>query len=486
METEKNGEKRKRERNRAGRALLLLSLAVLCLAAFVRLDARHVRFFLYDGAEVCVPYGRPYCDPGVRAVPVGRLSGESGKELPVYVSGAVDTAVPGDYRLRYKAELLFRSYEAERLIHVTDQSAPVIRLQQREGYTCSWLDGYEEEGYTAEDDLDGDLSAQVQVEKRGEEWLYSVTDAAGNTGTALRRLPYASGRPELSLLGEASVRIPACLSYEDPGAVARDAEGRDLSRYVHRSGAVDPAVPGDYELCYWMENAKGDRVEALRHVTVEPLRNPDRVDPEGKIIYLSFDDGPGPYTDRLLDILARYNVKATFFVTCLEPDYADCIGRAFREGHSIGVHSASHSYKAIYADEEAFLEDFNAVQELIFAQTGAYAGILRFPGGSSNTVSRFNRGIMSRLAELMEEKGYRYFDWNVSSGDAGGTTDSEQVYRNIVEGCSARRVSLVLQHDVKAFSVDAVERVIQWGLLNGYAFAPLDSDSPTVHHRIVN
>ncbi len=93
---------------------------------------------------------------------------------------------------------------------------------------------------------------------------------------------------------------------------------------------------------------------------------------------------------------------------------------------------------------------------------------------------------MSRLTERMSEEGYVYFDWNVSSGDAGGTSSTEQVFQNIVDGCSARRVSVVLQHDVKEFSVAAVERVIIWGLTNGYSFAALDETTKPVHHKLAN
>ena len=216
------------------------------------------------------------------------------------------------------------------------------------------------------------------------------------------------------------------------------------------------------------------------------MRNPDTVTPNERTIYLTFDDGPGPYTARLLDVLAKYNVKATFFVTCLEPDYEDMVGRAYREGHSIGVHTASHNYYAVYASEEAFFEDFNLAQEMIYRQTGSYTRIFRFPGGSSNTVSRFNRGIMTRLSQDMSDMGYRYFDWNVSSGDAGETTRTDTVYQNIVDGCSTLQASVVLQHDIKDYSVAAVERVILWGLNNGYVFRPLDLSSPEVHHKIAN
>lgn len=472
-------------RTAAAVTVVALSALLLLLAALIGLDERHVRFYIVETEEITVPYGVPYEEPGVRAVSVGRLTGEGG-ELPVSVSGAVDTSAMGDYELTYEANTMLKSYRIRRLVHVADLTPPEIRLERREDYAPSWLDGYEEEGYSARDDVDGDLTAQVRVEKRGDTWIYTVTDAAGNEGRAVRQLPYSIGTPVLTLNGEAEMEIGASFHFDDPGFSACDARGNDLSAYVRRTGEVVPYTAGGYELRYALENALGERVEAVRHVTVLPLRNPETVDPGSKVICLTFDDGPGPYTERLLDVLGRYNVKATFFVTCRYPDYFDCIGRAYAEGHSIGVHSASHNYRAIYASEQAFFEDFEAVEELINAQTGSYASLCRFPGGSSNTVSRFNRGIMTRLTQAVEDMGFQYFDWNVSSGDAGETTSTARVVSNIVEGCSEHEVSVVLQHDIKDFSVDAVEQVIVWGLNNGYVFAPLDESSPPVHHKLAN
>ena len=123
---------------------------------------------------------------------------------------------------------------------------------------------------------------------------------------------------------------------------------------------------------------------------------------------------------------------------------------------------------------------------MIYRQTGQYTNLFRFPGGSSNTVSSFNPGIMSRLAYTMTNMGYRYFDWNVTSGDAGETTRTRTVIANVKEGCSEHRVSVVLQHDIKDFSVDAVEEIILWALNNGYTFLPLDESSPGMHHGINN
>ena len=185
-------------------------------------------------------------------------------------------------------------------------------------------------------------------------------------------------------------------------------------------------------------------------------------------------------------MLDKYNVKATFFVPAQDSKYYNQIGRAFRAGHSIGVHTTSHDYDKIYASEYAFFEDFFNMEEVIREQTGQYTRLFRFPGGSSNTVSRFNPGIMSRLTRAMNDMGYQYFDWNVSSGDAGGTTKTDQVIQNIKDGCKQHRISVVLQHDIKDYSVAAVESILIWGRDNGYSFKALQLDSPGTHHGVNN
>ncbi len=206
-----------------------------------------------------------------------------------------------------------------------------------------------------------------------------------------------------------------------------------------------------------------------------------------KVIYLTFDDGPGPHTNRLLDILDKYNVKATFFVTGAMPGYADCMTREAAAGHAMAVHTYTHDYARIYASTGAFWADQERIQTLLEQKTGSRTRLMRFPGGSSNQVSRnYSRGIMTTLARQTAERGMVYFDWNVASGDAGATTDSGQVYRNIINGVSGKTEAVVLCHDSKGYTVDAMERVIKWGLENGYAFMPLTESSPTAHHPIAN
>jgi len=209
------------------------------------------------------------------------------------------------------------------------------------------------------------------------------------------------------------------------------------------------------------------------------------IEPNGKAIYLTFDDGPSVHTEQLLDILAKYGVKASFFV--IQSSHIPTIRRAAQEGHTIAIHSYSHRYSQIYASDAAFLSDIQDMQEVIFQHTGQRTAMVRFPGGSSNTISSaYSRGIMSRMTKRLQAMGYLYFDWNVDSKDASSAHSAAEVFRNVVNGIGDKANAVVLQHDTQDFSVSAVEKIIVWGLCNGYTFLPLSHDSPACHHRVCN
>ena len=127
------------------------------------------------------------------------------------------------------------------------------------------------------------------------------------------------------------------------------------------------------------------------------------------------------------------------------------------------------------------------MSDICLEQTGVRPVIVRFPGGSSNTVSRkYKEGIMSSLTKDLSSKGYLYCDWNVASLDVDGATTADEVAANVILGVQERPVSVVLQHDTREFSVEAVEQIICWGFANGYTFLPLTEDSKMVHHKVNN
>ena len=206
-----------------------------------------------------------------------------------------------------------------------------------------------------------------------------------------------------------------------------------------------------------------------------------------RVVYLTFDDGPSPRTSEILDILKKYNVKATFFVTNQNSQYDYLIKRAYDEGHTIGLHTSSHNYHEIYGSEDAYFADLQAIQDKVYNITGYRSTIIRFPGGSSNTVSRFNPGIMTRLTQLVEERGFYYHDWNVDSEDAAGANEERQM-NNVMTYSPKHEVVNLLMHDSgnKYATVNSLEAKIKYYLDNGYSIEPLTPSSPCVHHGVNN
>lgn len=209
------------------------------------------------------------------------------------------------------------------------------------------------------------------------------------------------------------------------------------------------------------------------------------VTPNGKTVYLTFDDGPSKHTPEILNILDSYGVKATFFV--VNGKYNATMKDIVNRGHAIGLHCYEHNYSKIYSSDSAYFDDLNKISQVVENQTGVKPAIIRFPGGSSNTVSKkYNKGIMSRLSKAVTEKGYVYYDWNCANGDAAGVTDPDR----LVENCKAYPKSadriIVLMHDTKSATLKALPRIIEYYKSEGMAFAPLTPDVKPIHHSINN
>lgn len=287
--------------------------------------------------------------------------------------------------------------------------------------------------------------------------------------------------PALSLFGEECMELVARNTFSEPGFIAIDEVDGDITTNVKVEGTVDENTCGTYILSYIAEDNAGNKMQAERTVIV---KQPEVITPEGKVIYLTFDDGPGKYTDDLLEILAKYDIKATFF-TCGN-GLPELVTKIYEAGHTVGIHCRNHNYKEVYASEEAYFEDLFYMQDFIYECTGERTTLVRFPGGSSNTVSSFNPGIMTRLTEQLEQTGFQYFDWNVSSGDSG-TKDTEAILQKMISETEKRKCVMLLQHvETRKFSLDAVEDYIVWAIDHGYTFMKVDETSPRMHHTVAN
>ena len=464
-------------------AAIVLLAAVMLTVLGLRLFSLEIR--LAGEPEVLLEYGGQYDDPGAEAVLCGGKSGRVLKNVQVAVQGQVDVTTVGKYVLTYSADWFWWSASAQRTVRVVDMECPVITLVES-GEERLPGSIYEEEGFSAWDNVDGDISHRVIRTEEPGKISYAVLDSSGNPAYAERQVPYHDPvPPQITLNGGDHLTVQVGTAFTDPGFSAWDDVDGDLSEQVTAEGAVDGFRAGTYQIRYSVSDSYQNMTTVTRTVEVAAQPRPETVMPQEKTIYLTFDDGPGPYTQQLLDVLDKYGVKATFFV--LDTGYDAVMKEIVDRGHSIGIHSVTHRYDEIYASPEAFFDDLLRMQEVIREKTGVTTTLMRFPGGSSNTVScEFSEGIMSFLAEAVQDAGFQYFDWNVDSNDAGGARKAETVLRNVKEGVSRQEVSLVLQHDIAPYSVEAVEEIILWGLENGYSFQPLQENSPGMHHEINN
>ena len=197
-----------------------------------------------------------------------------------------------------------------------------------------------------------------------------------------------------------------------------------------------------------------------------------------KICYLTFDDGPDTdNTARILDTLKEYNVKATFFVIYKDyKEHRELYKRIVDEGHTIGVHTASHNYKKIYASVEAYLDDFERCSRQIEDVTGIKPEIFRFPGGSVNS---YNAHIYQEIIAEMVRRGYTYYDWNASSGDAASSNvSSKAITSNVLNNGQKLKKKIVLMRDGTGHgaTADALPEIIEGLLEQGYKLEPLTKD----------
>ena len=207
------------------------------------------------------------------------------------------------------------------------------------------------------------------------------------------------------------------------------------------------------------------------------------------IVYLTFDDGPNSYTTpKVLNILKKNHVKATFFE--LRPASYDFkfTKRVIDEGHTLALHGYKHKYYEIYKSEKVYKGNLDKLRNLFFKKFGVWCTVSRFPGGSSNTVSRYNKGIMTRLTKKLDGWGYHYFDWNVDSEDAGGARNPQQTFHNVTSELCKGRGNVVLMHDFYGNdkTINALDKMIKYGKKHGYVFLPITASTDAVHHGVNN
>lgn len=383
---------------------------------------------------------------------------------------------------------------------VKDTKPPVIILKGSKQLTIKQGERYTEPGYSAIDDVDGSIVNKVIVSRQTisdhqYKLIYTVADKAGNVARQERiiNIEEPENTNELNVSANNTV-IPDNKNNEiETGVDKQNTENNNVNNTTPNNNVIQNNTNNTNNTSKPSNNInKGQtnqNVNKKDNTKDNTDKKANKKDNSKGVIYLTFDDGPtNSSTPKILDILKKHNVKATFFILNYSTKTEALVKREVAEGHSVGIHGYSHDYKKIYTSEEAYMENLNKLQAKIYKSTGVKTTITRFPGGSSNTISKFNSGIMTRLSKLIVQKGYTYYDWNIDSNDAGGARNADSVYNNVTKNLSKKWRNIVLMHDFSGNkkTIEALERIIEYGKKNGYTFKAITPDTPMMRHKINN
>ena len=449
-----------------GGIILFVFIVAFCIYNFLLLP----EISLKGKKTVVLNYKENYKEKGYNASHLGKDLNDD-----VKVSGKVNSKKLGTYEITYEVGSGIFKRKVVRKVEVRDREKPKLEVNNDDIYLCPGS-SFVPDKIKASDNYDGDLSKRVKhiINKDKTEVIYLVRDKSGNERRVTKKIIYKDKEgPVITLEGNEEMFITVGGSFNDPGAKAKD--NCDGEVEVKVSGSVDASKNGEYTITYTALDKAGNESKKTRKVVVT-----------SGVIYLTFDDGPQDGTTNvILDILKEEGVKATFFVTNKGPD--SLIKREYDEGHTVALHTASHDYALIYSSDEAYFKDLYSVQDRVKRITGYESKIMRFPGGASNTISRrYSSGIMSRLTKEVVNRGFKYYDWNISSGDAGSTTQASGVYSNVVNSLNRERPNMVLMHDIKPYTRDAIRDIIHYGKEHGYSFEKITMDTEMITQRVNN
>ena len=415
-----------------------------------------------------------YADKGIT------ISNMFGSKRIVKPLDKINTNKNRDYNINYTYKDNIFTYHISKEISVKDIEKPKIKLNGNlKEYYCPNGE-YKEQGFSAYDNVDKDITDKVKVKKEKDKIIYIVFDSSGNKNEVVRKLIAKDvDSPSITLNGDDNIFLNLNEPYIEDNVTISDNCDSDLTSNIKITNDIDNTKVGDYRVTYEVSDSSNNKSKIVRNVKVrEPLKT--------NTIYLTFDDGPRDgTTDVILDILKEKGVKATFFVTMNGND--SLIKRIVDEGHSIGIHTASHKYDIIYASKDNYFNDLEQVHKRIYDITGVDSKLIRFPGGSSNTISKkYSEGIMSTLTKEVLNKDYQYYDWNVDSGDASFATNPHKLYNSVVNSISHDKYNVILMHDTKTYTRDALSNIIDYCLSNGYSFDSLDIDTMPIRQKLNN
>lgn len=392
----------------------------------------------------------------------------------VKISGDINTNKIGNYEITYQ----LKNYKKTCKVSVKDTKAPDLKLK---AYKADMKEDIKPESFveSVKDDSKVSLSFKKKPTKDKEQTITIIAkDEHGNKAMKETTLTLVKDIEKPIIHTDTiSVYVGSKPNYKSYVEVTDNLDSKPKIKID--SSKVKTKKTGTYKLLVTATDRSGNKAKAKIKVTVEE---------PSKVVYMTFDDGPSENTDKILKILKKYDAKATFFVTGNNQKYNSSIKKAADQGNTIALHTYTHDYANVYSSTTAYFEDLQKVSDMVKQITGKAPKYIRFPGGSSNTISaQYSQGIMSALDNMVHEKGYEYFDWNCSSGDAASNTvPTQDIVRNATS-CDYEQI-MILFHDSspKTTTVEALPEIIKSYKERGYVFKGICDDTPIFHHGVNN
>lgn len=403
-----------------------------------------------------------------------------GKEEDIRIDNSkVDITKLGEYPVVYQ----LGDYKKTKTIKVVDTRAPEFDVVSKTVEISDEIDPYQLVKNIEDDTKTTVLFKKDYHFKKAGEYEVKVTvkDEAKNEKTKNVKIkvfedkepPVITGKDRQFVVGT-KIDLKTLVSVEDQN----DSNPSLTVRYDH----FDNKTIGEYKIDYIAQDKYKNKSKKTLTITMI-----DKPKLEDKIVYLTFDDGPSKNTPEVLKILKQYGCSATFFITGRNANYRRYIKEAYNQGHTIGLHTYSHNYSRIYASTDAYFNDLEKVGNLAKDYIGFKPQYIRFPGGSSNTVSKqYSKGIMKKLSQMVQNKGYTYYDWNAENGDGfEKMTQKEMIKRGTAS--QAKKI-MMLMHDAngKEDTVKTLPQIIEYYQNRGYVFKAIDETAIVPHHPIHN
>lgn len=400
----------------------------------------------------------------------------------VIIEDTTDVKKVGTYKILYTID----GHKSTLTFHIIDSKQPIVTLKDLKRSV-----NHPPEAKDFIEKIEDDSTTTVSFKEsynfkdlKVYDVIIVVEDEGGNITESTAKveiLEADTAPPEILGLGQRSIRFGEEIDLL-AGISAVDERDGNVEVTVTDDNGFSSTVPGTYTVSYEARDTSDNIATSTSTFIVSQNDN-------SKIIYMTFDDGPSANTQGILDVLDKYNVKATFFVTGAYPNYASYISEEHKRGHAIGLHTYSHKYDVLYSSEDAYFNDLNAVSDVVYNQIGIRSKLIRFPGGGSNTISsKYTTGIMTSLTAKVRTVGYQYYDWNSENGDGRSGMTADDLVATAISSGGNKETIMMLLHDGAGSqeTVKALPRIIEHFKNKGYTFKPIDLGVSGFHHNVNN